>query len=61
MTKKDPHNWEGMAIQSQEQLESALNERDDLQQRVWGLEEDVQKLRAIIEYLEMKLGINNSI
>ncbi len=61
MTKPDPHNWEAMAIRAQEQLESSMNERDDLQQQVYGLEEDIEKLKAVIEYLEVKLGINNPI
>jgi len=61
MTKPDPHNWEAMAIQAQAKLESAMNERDDLQQQVYGLEEDVEKLKAVIEYLEVKLGINNPV
>lgn len=61
MIKPDPHNWEAMAIQAQEKIESAMNERDDLQQQVYGLEEDVEKLKAVVEYLEMKLGINDPI
>lgn len=54
-------DYEAMALQMQSQLESAINQRDDLQQQVYGLEEDVDKLKAVVEYLEMKLGIHNSI
>jgi multidrug resistance efflux pump len=61
MIKPDPHNWEAMAIQAQAEFESAKNELDNLQQQVYGLEEDVEKLKAVVEYLEMKLGINDPI
>lgn len=48
-------------MQMQSQLENTINQRDDLQQQVYGLEEDVNKLKAVVEYLEVKLGINDSI
>lgn len=54
-------DYESMALQMQSQLENTINQRDDLQQQVYGLEEDVNKLKAVVEYLEMKLGIHNSI
>lgn len=54
-------DYESMALQMQSQLENTINQRDDLQQQVYGLEEDVDKLKAVVEYLEMKLGIHNSI
>lgn len=61
MIKPDPINWEAMAIDAQNKLEAVMNQRDDLQQQVYGLEEDVDKLKAVVEYLEVKLGINDSI
>ena len=54
-------DYESMALQMQSQLENTTHQRDDLQQQVYGLEEDVDKLKAVVEYLEMKLGIHNSI
>lgn len=54
-------DYEAMALQMQSQLENTINQRDDLQQQVYGLEEDVNKLKAVVEYLEVKLGINDSI
>ena len=61
MTKPDPINWEAMAIDAQNKIEDVMNQRDDLQQQVYGLEEDVDKLKAVVEYLEVKLGINDPV
>lgn len=54
-------DYESMALQMQSQLEETMKQRDRLQDEVYGLEEDVNKLKAVVEYLEVKLGINDSI
>lgn len=54
-------DYESMALQMQSQLEETMKQRDRLQDEVYGLEEDVAKLKAVVEYLEVKLGIHNSI
>ena len=54
-------DYESMALQMQSQLEETMKQRDRLQDEVYGLEEDVAKLKAVVEYLEVKLGINDSI
>jgi uncharacterized protein (UPF0210 family) len=50
-----------MAITMQIQLEEAMKQRDRLKEQVYGLEEDVEKLKAVVEYLEVKLGINDPV
>jgi len=61
MIKPDDINWEHMAIQLQDALDKEHAAFGNLQQTVYGLEDDVEKLKAVIEYLEIKLGINDSI
>jgi prefoldin subunit 5 len=50
-----------MAITTQIKLEEATEQWNRLQEQVYGLEEDIAKLKAVIEYLEVKLGINNPV
>jgi len=54
-------DYEHMAITMQIKFEEAAEQRDRLQGQVYGLEEDVEKLKAVVEYLEVKLGINNPV
>ena len=54
-------DYEHMAITMQIQLEEAMKQRDRLKEQVYGLEEDVEKLKAVVEYLEVKLGINDPV
>jgi len=54
-------DYEHMAITTQIKLEEAMEQRDRLQEKVYGLEEDVEKLKAVVEYLEVKLGINDPV
>jgi len=54
-------DYEHMAITTQIKLEEATEQWDRLQEQVYGLEEDIAKLKAVIEYLEVKLGINNPV
>jgi hypothetical protein len=61
MIKPDPHNWEDMAIKLQRELEMARAGNDDYEALVDSMEVDIAQLKTIIEYLEVKLGINDPV
>ena len=61
MIKPAEVNWEALSIKLQAQLTQERDLTERCLEKTRGLEADVDKLKIIIEYLEIKLGINNSI
>jgi hypothetical protein len=61
MIKPDPHNWEDIAKRLQCELEMARAGNDAYEKLVDSLEVDIAQLKTIIEYLEVKLGINDPV
>jgi hypothetical protein len=61
MIKPDPHNWEAIAIKLQRELELAREGNDAYEKLVDSLDVDIAQLKTIIEYLEVKLGINDPV
>jgi len=61
MIKPDPHNWEAIAIRLQAELTQERDLAERCLEKVKGLDADVDKLKTIIEYLEVKLGINDPV
>jgi len=61
MIKPAEVNWEALYIKLQAQLTQERDLAERCLEEMKELEADVDKLKIIIEYLEIKLGINNSI
>jgi len=56
----DP-DYETMAIQLQDRCEGLEGVIGDRNNQIYDLEDEITKLKGVIEYLEKKLGINNPI
>jgi len=61
MIKPEVMNWEHMAIKLERELEMARAGNDAYEELVDSLEVDIEQLKTIIEYLEVKLGINDPV
>ena len=61
MNKPDFMNWEHMSIKLQAELLQERDLADRYQEKVKELEADIDQLKTIIEYLEVKLGINHPV
>jgi predicted nucleic acid-binding Zn-ribbon protein len=61
MIKLNDMSWEELAIDANKRVELATQHFDKMQEQIYELEADIDQLKTIIEYLEVKLGINNSI
>jgi len=61
MIKPAEVNWEALSIKLQAQLTQERDLTERCLEKTRGLEADVDKLKIVIEYLEVKLGINDPV
>jgi broad-specificity NMP kinase len=57
----EPEDWHAMAVRLQLELVQERELCECYETKMRSLEVDVDKLKTVIEYLEIKLGINDSI
>jgi peptidoglycan hydrolase CwlO-like protein len=61
MIKLNDMSWEERAIDANKRVELATKHFDKMQEQIYELESDIEQLKTIIEYLEVKLGINHPV
>jgi len=61
MIKPAEVNWEALSIKLQAQLTQERDLTERCLEKTRGLEADVDKMKIVIEYLEVKLGINDPV